>query len=82
MFLTVPFGKLAWFTDFLTITVLVHWTTLAGLHVVKYICRQRYKLEVRSVEDLLRGCEKFLLTIKKSIRLIQETELIARGFTL
>ena len=64
-------------------TLLLVMLAAKGLKIIfKMKYRGEKKLEQKYIANFLKKDEQLLSTLKKSIRLVQETELIARGFTL
>ncbi|KAL4226026.1 hypothetical protein ACF0H5_014013 [Mactra antiquata] len=49
---------------------------------LKYMHRRKCNNEICSIDTFIKDNEKFTSIVKKCLRLIQETELISRGFTL
>ncbi|XP_064611145.1 vezatin-like [Liolophura sinensis] len=55
---------------------------LIGCYLFLFIKQKRLEEQITVFVEFLKTLEQFQLLLKKSIRLIQESELVARGFTL
>ena len=78
--------EFSFFTTLLAVAIVILCVILLTIWTHKFYLLRRHRtqceLELELIESFLASNKSFITVCRKSVRVVQETELVARGFTL